>query len=174
MHVHLVPVKICIVGWAYCRVEPECPAFHHLDPVSHDAHPVERGLPVEEHYIAVPQLSFDCPAGLDHFRNRVEVVCPEPEPAVIRPDDIVCPAGRVHRRASRTIPCNLLELLDVIGGGPDRDCHLVCDRTGHTDFGYAEIGVGGYHGTGGEVHAFARERTAEPAVLAFEALGECL
>ena len=74
VHVHLIAIEVGVVGRADGRVEPERPAFHHLDAVGHDAHPVQRGLTVEEHHIVVAELAFDRVAGLDHVGDRVEVV----------------------------------------------------------------------------------------------------
>ena len=48
MEVHLIPVKIHIIGRTYGRIKSESPSVHDLHTVGHDAHPVERRLPVKE------------------------------------------------------------------------------------------------------------------------------
>jgi len=141
VHVHFITIEVGVVGRTDCRVEPEGPAFHDLDTVGHDAHPVQRWLTVEEHDIPIAELAFDRVTGFDHVGNRIEIVSTEPEPAVVRADNIVGAAGRIDIRADRTIPGNLLELLDIVGGDPDRDGHLVCHGTRDSHLGHREVRV---------------------------------
>ena len=124
--------------------------------MGHDTHPVQGGLPVEEHDIVVPELAFDRPAGLDHVRHRVEVVRTKAETPVIGPDNVVCTAGRVNVLADRAGAGDLPELLDVVGRHADRDGHLVgyCTRDAYLRDG--EVRIRGDDGTAGKVHTLTR------------------
>ena len=53
MHVHLVPVEVCVVGGADRQVETESVVGEDLDSMAHHAHPVQGGLTVEENEVSV-------------------------------------------------------------------------------------------------------------------------
>ena len=73
MQVHLVTVKVRIVRWAYGRVEPE--GFVRKNPysVSHYRHSVKAGLPVEEHNVAVSEMSLHDEPWLQGFCHNFPV-----------------------------------------------------------------------------------------------------
>ena len=59
MCIHLVSVKICIVGLAVGIVQPHhLLSFQHSCSVRHDAWPVQGGLSVEKHCVPVFEVSF--------------------------------------------------------------------------------------------------------------------
>src|SRR2546427_11023047 len=58
MQVHLVTVKVRVVRWAYGWVESEGFVWKNPYSVSHYRHSVKAGLPVEEHNVAVSEMSL--------------------------------------------------------------------------------------------------------------------
>ncbi len=64
VHVHLVAVEVGVVGRADGQVEPEGRVGQDPHAVAHHGHPVQRGLPVEEHVVAVLEAPLHHHAGL--------------------------------------------------------------------------------------------------------------
>src|SRR2546428_13432536 len=98
MQVHLVTVKVRIVRRAYGRVESE--GFVRKNPysVSHYRHSVKAGLPVEEHNVAISEMSLDDETWLQSFCHNLPV-CDEFESdaSSIGTNDVEC--SRVGVRA---------------------------------------------------------------------------
>src|SRR5207247_10079072 len=73
VEVHLVTVKVRVVrrtdGW----VEPEGLVGEDSDAVCHYGHSVEARLPVEEHDVAISEMSLDDEARLKRFRNNYSI-----------------------------------------------------------------------------------------------------
>jgi hypothetical protein len=59
MHIHLVTIKICIIGRCYCQVQSERRVRKYLDFMAHDGHLMERGLSVEQDEISIAQMSLN-------------------------------------------------------------------------------------------------------------------
>lgn len=59
VYVHLVAVKVCVVGLADTAVEAQGLEGQHAHFVRHDGLPVQRGLAVEQRDVAVVQVAFD-------------------------------------------------------------------------------------------------------------------
>src|SRR3990172_1357508 len=74
VEVHLVTVEICVVGRAHAEIEPEGLIRQNLHFMGHDAHPVKRGLPVEENHIPFPKMSVNNPARLHFFKYLLKVL----------------------------------------------------------------------------------------------------
>ena len=89
MKVHLVAIKICVVGRAYGRIEPEGLVGHNLHPMGHYGHPVQRRLPIEEDDVTVCQLSIDSPAGVDLLGNLLAIFIRNLDPPLIGSGDVV-------------------------------------------------------------------------------------
>ena len=58
MQVHLVPIKVSIVGRGDGEVETEGAEGHHADTVAHHGHFVQGGLSVEDDQVAVGQVAL--------------------------------------------------------------------------------------------------------------------
>ena len=89
MEVHLITVKVSVVGRTDGRVEPEGLVREDSDAVCHDGHSVEARLPVEEHNIAIPEVSLDDKAWLKRFRDNFSICNEfEPDPSAIGTDNV--------------------------------------------------------------------------------------
>ena len=89
MEVHLVSIKVRIVwrtdGW----VEPEGLVGEDSHAVCHDGHSVEARLPVEEHNVAISEMSLDDEAWLKRFRDNFSIRNEfEPDPSAVGTDDV--------------------------------------------------------------------------------------
>ncbi|GIX60902.1 uncharacterized protein BcabD6B2_03370 [Babesia caballi] len=167
VQVHLVAVKVRVVRLAYALVEPEGRPRHDPHPVGHDAHPVQRRLPVEEDHVPVPQVPQHHVADGQVVAHVLGVgVLQAALPAVLLLDvrgprphgDPVqhrllhdCDVGRRHLLGERQLH-----------GDPLRHHHLV----------HADVGVRRDDGPGGEVHALPAEVPAEAPLLALEPLAD--
>ena len=58
MHIHLVTIKISVIGGATTLVEAEGTPRHDFYVVGHNTHLVQGGLTVEQHYIVIMHVSF--------------------------------------------------------------------------------------------------------------------
>ena len=65
MHVHLVAVKVGVVGRRDAEVEPERRVRQDAHAVRHHAHLVQRGRAVKDDVVAVAQVALDDVAGLE-------------------------------------------------------------------------------------------------------------
>src|SRR5690606_12379415 len=110
VEVHLIPVKIRIIGRTHGRIKAECPSVHDLHTVGHDAHPVERRLPVEEDDVPIPYLSLHSPSRFELLGNRFKVSFSEPKPPFIRSYHIIGSAGMGKARPDWAIQYHLFQV----------------------------------------------------------------
>ena len=89
VEVHLVSVEVRVVRRADAEVEPEGLACHDPDAVGHHGHPVQRRLPVEEHYITVGELALDDVSDVEVLGLELHVGVHDLDPASVVPDDVV-------------------------------------------------------------------------------------
>ncbi len=165
VHIHLVAVKVGVIRRTDGRVEPERLVRHHDDFVSHNRHPVQRGLAVEHHNISVDQVTIDFPAGSHFFGEFFTVFLRHLQSATVRSANVV--RARVSVGAVPHVPARVVDvpLSDVhclrhLGGDAVRDADLV----------QAECRIRRDDRPCREVDPFPGQRATEPAFLAFEAL----
>jgi len=137
VQVHLVAVEVRVVRRTDGEVETERLVGHDADLVGHHRHPVQRGLPVEQHDVAVDELPFDRVSDLNGFRDDFRILFRHTDPSAVRPDDVVH-ARRILSQGTERGRTSLDPLLhdllvvrlDVDGdrqlaGRLDRDANLV-------------------------------------------------
>ena len=52
VHIHLIAVKIGVVGTGHGELKAEGGERHHPAPLPHHRHFMERGRPIEDHHVA--------------------------------------------------------------------------------------------------------------------------
>ena len=155
VQVHLVAVKVRVVGRRARQVEPEGAPRHDAHAVAHDGGPVQRGLAVEEDLVAVLEGPLHLPA-----RLQTQVVGgPLQVHAVpLRVDGVL---------AAREEP---LEPLQVVVVDALRDREHARDLRGHAHLVHVQRRVARDDAPRGKVAPLAHERTAHAALLLAQAL----
>eukprot|EP00958_Prasinococcus_capsulatus_P026051 scaffold4543_cov350-Prasinococcus_capsulatus_cf.AAC.1 len=172
VQVHLVPVEVGVVRGGAAEVEAEGGVGQHAHFVAHDGHLVQRGLPVEEHEVAVLQVALHLEAVLEAAVAGALVQVAQVEAHAVLADDEAgahLPVGgvRAHRH-------ELLQALDVVGGDRLRHGQVARDGPGHAHLVHRDVGVGRDHRARREVDALAHQVAADAPLLALEALRDGL
>src|SRR3989441_1335156 len=176
MQVHLVAVEVRVVRRTYGQVESERLMGHDADLVRHHRHPVQRGLPVEQHEVALDELPLDRVADLDGLGDDFRVLLRHADPPAVWPDDVVH-AGRIFSQGTKRRRTPLHPLLDnvqIVGLDVDGDGQLAGGLDRHADLVDRENRIRGNHRPGAEVHTLARQIRTESAFLAFQPLDDRL
>ena len=159
MQVHLVTVKVGVVGRGVGQVHPEGAPGQDLHPVPHHTHLVEGGLPVEHHQVAVPDVPLHLVAALQVQVGGLGVE-PQVDPLARVPDDVLGPG--VLRVAP---PHQGLHPVDVEGGDNLWEGQVLGHCSGHSHLVDPQVGVGRDDGPGAEIHTLAHQVTSDPALL---------
>jgi hypothetical protein len=178
VHVHLVAVEVGVVRRADAEVHAEGLAGHDADLVGHHAHAVQRGLPVEQHDVAVLEVALHHGAGQHvQLRGQLRVLRGDLDAPPVGADDVVDPRQVFAAHAEGGLGAALDQLpglLDVVRRDLDGHGQLAGRVDRHADLVDADVGVGADDGAGAEVDALPRQVAAEAAFLALEALAQGL
>ena len=176
VEVHLVAIEIRVVGRAVAEIEPERLVRKDPDEVGHHAHPVEGGLPVEQHDVAVDQLPFHDAARRDELGAGLGVLVHDLDPLAVLADQVVHAAlvdpVLIGRR--RTPLDELFREVGVVGRDLERDRQRATDLGRDADLVDRQHRVGRDDRPRGEIDPLTGEVRPEPAVLSLEPLGERL
>ena len=176
MEVHLVTVKVRVVGRTDTEVEPEGLSFHDPDTVGHHGHPVQRRLPVEQDDISVHELPLDGESLFEILCEELGVVGGDPHLPLIGLDDVV-DSGLVLSILGPLLgsaPDHLTDGLDVGGVDVNGDRELPGCGDGDSDVVDGQHRVGGDDGTCREVHTLTRQVGSETTLLTLEPLSQSL
>mmetsp|Transcript_9852 Transcript_9852/g.28938 ORF Transcript_9852/g.28938 Transcript_9852/m.28938 type:complete len:381 (-) Transcript_9852:863-2005(-) len=168
VEVHLVAVKVGVVGGGHREVEAEGGVGHDLDAVRHDGHLVQRGLAVEEHHVAVLEVALHAVAHLEVTVRRPLGHLEVPARAV-GADDVARARQVVGSIVHELLQARHVERRHHLGVGEGRG-----DGPRHAHLVDGQVGVRGDHGARGKVHTLAHEVAAHAPVLALEPLGDGL
>mmetsp|Transcript_26014 Transcript_26014/g.73791 ORF Transcript_26014/g.73791 Transcript_26014/m.73791 type:complete len:498 (+) Transcript_26014:2487-3980(+) len=163
MQVHLIAVKVSVVGRGHTEVHAERGPVHHADTVAHDTHLVERRLAVEQHHVVVCEVALHDPAALEQDLVRVHVAQVHPHAVVAHN---VAGAGVL----GRAVADEKLHALDVEAGDALRDGEVERNGPRHADLIDTEVGVRSNHSTRGKVDTLAHEVAAHAALFPDQAL----
>ena len=177
VEVHLVTVKVRVVGGTDTEVEPEgLTLIHDLDTVGHHGHPVQRRLPVEQDDVSVHELPLDGESLFEVLCEEFGVVSGDPHLPLIGLDDVV-DSGLVLSILGPLLgsaPDHLTDGLDVGGVDVNGDRELPGCGDGDSDVVDGQHRVGGDDGTCGEVHTLTRQVGSETTLLTLEPLSQSL
>ena len=172
MEVHLVAVKVCVVGSCDAEVEAEGGEGHDASAVPHHGHLVEGGLAVEDDDVACHEVALDDGAAGLYLSPEVPacleaVLCL----GAIEADDCdaLCAGVLVGAGLDEALELADVERVDVLGDG---ECNGDGDR--HAHLVDVEVGVRRDNSAPAEVHALSHEVSAHPPLLALQALRDGL
>src|SRR2546425_310971 len=176
VQVHLVAVEVRVVRRTHRQVEAERLVGHDADLVRHHGHPVQGGLPIEQHDVAVHELPLDRVSDLDGFRDDLGVLLRHADPPAVRADDVIH-AGRILAQGTerrRTALHPLLDDVQVVRLDVDRDRQLAGRLDGDADLVDRQDRIRRNDGAGREVHPLAGQIRSEAAFLSLQPLHERL
>mmetsp|Transcript_10070 Transcript_10070/g.31758 ORF Transcript_10070/g.31758 Transcript_10070/m.31758 type:complete len:430 (+) Transcript_10070:3040-4329(+) len=163
VQVHLIAVEIRVVRRRHGQVEAEGGVAHHLHPVAHDGHLVQRRLPVEQHQVVVANVALHHPALVDDLAAQVAHV-PQVRHRAVGTHDVV--GARVLLRAATHQRVQLLVVppRHALGEG-----QAACNADRHAHLVDAQVGVRRDDGAARKVDALAHQVAAHAPVLALQA-----
>ena len=155
VEVHLVPVKVSVVGRGVREVHPEGGPGQHLDPVTHHTHFMQSGLSVEDHQVTISHVSLHSVATLEVEVTALGMVSQvNPLPSVT--DDVLGP-----RILAVTLPHQMLHLVDVERGHNLGEGEVLGDAPGHAHLVNPQVRVWGDDSPSTEVHSLAHQVSSD-------------
>lgn len=71
MNIHLIAIKISIIGRSNTQIHSKSRVGQHFDPMTHHTHFVQRGLSVKQNQISIVQVAFYCIAWLQMLIRQI-------------------------------------------------------------------------------------------------------